>query len=263
MCVCVGLDVRRNRTVLPNRMAEGRSDGIEFGASKLFPIIFQFRFRLNSHSAVWIRPSIDFNAPTKCWMMRRRRTKEEKRRKKTLHILCLAANVSFSVALSVRSFFGHAFAMFETSHWNERCQPETLNNVADEKVFRIVIGCTALCRRVCSQQQFISIVIVSVIDEFDFFSLASLSARAPRRLSSSTVILANATTKFDYNRSACDGILNAKKVIWKRMCERLRVNDFRPATFCAESCGFNEKKAEQIRCAATRNGETTDGISCK
>lgn len=113
----------------------------------------------------------------------------------------------------------------------------------------------------CSQQQFISIVNVSVIDEFDFFfvlaSRTDAFARAPCRLSFTTVILANATTKFDYNRSACDGISECSKKIEKierRICERLRVNDFRPATFCVESCEFNKKKeAKKIRCEATRN----------
>lgn len=249
MCLC-GSGCSKESHGAAELNGRRKSDGVEYrihiGASKLFPIIFQFRFRLNSHSAVWIRPSIDFNAPKKCWMMRRRRTKEEK--KKKLCTSCVSQQMFHSPSLCLCVRFLAVLSLFETSHRNERCPAETLNNVADEKVFRIVIGCTALCRRVCSQQQFISIVIASVIDEFDVFFLSPpTSARAPRRLSSATVILANATTKFDYNRSACDGISNAeKKVIGKRMCERRRVNDFRPATFCAESCGFNKKKRNRF-----------------
>lgn len=119
-----------------------------------------------------VDPTVDRLQRTKEMLNDEAKTNERDEKKNPLHILCLPANVSFSVTLSVRSFFGRAIAVWDVTP--KRAVPgRDTKQCRRWKSFSIVIGCTALCRCVCSQHQFISIVIVSVIDEFDFFSLAS------------------------------------------------------------------------------------------
>lgn len=159
----------------------------QFDASKMFPIIFQFRFRLNSHSvSLWIQLSIDINAPKKCRMMRRRRTKwarEEKSRAEENKRLCTSC--VFSSTLSVRSFFGHQHQCGKRAVPSRKRQNDTTKQCHRWKSFShcnrlygcalrvyttpIYIHCHSLSPSLC----LCVYEWLSVIDEFDFSSFPS------------------------------------------------------------------------------------------
>lgn len=104
---------------------------------------------------------------------------------------------------------------------------------------------------------------VCVIDEFDFFSFPSNRTDAILHavpcLSFTLVTLANVTTKFDCNRSACGGISNGQNRKKKKRIEKECANDSVSttlATFCAESCEFNKRTKKKILSKATRYRKT-------